>query len=80
MKIFLFFIFSFLLIFPTDSYSQVIWNQVSQQIDGVQNGGYTGCAVSLSGDGTRAAFGSHSNSNNGHETGRLQIYDFTKNA
>ena len=58
------------------SYSQVTWNQLGQTIDGVQSGGYTGCSVALNGDGTRVAIGSHSNSNGGHETGRLQIYDF----
>ena len=37
------------------SYAQVTWYQFGQTLNGVQNGGYTGCSVSLNGAGTRVA-------------------------
>ena len=50
------------------------WTLIGQKIDGEASGDYSGCAVSLSADGTTVAIGAPWNDDNGLSSGHVRIF------
>ncbi len=51
------------------------WTQIGNDIDGEASGDESGCAVSLSDDGTIVAIGAYSNDGNGNDAGHVRIFE-----
>ena len=57
------------------------WSQLGSDIDGETSSNWSGCSVSLSGDGTTVAIGSTHNDNNTYtDAGHVRVYQYASSA
>ena len=62
-------------------YASSTWSQIGSDIDGETSSNWSGCSVSLSGDGTTVAIGSTHNDNNTYtDAGHVRVYQYASSA
>lgn len=60
--------------------SDIVWEQMGQNINGDNTGDYFGNSVALSGDGTIMAVGATGSDSNGTDSGLVRVYQYTENS
>ena len=60
-------------------YSENVWQQIGQDIDGEAASDFSGYSLSLSSDGTILAVGASVNDGNGYSSGHVRVYKYSEN-